>query len=168
MELKTEVILNALAIILFLGFGTACVIAFTTLDKQKEIVIPSRYGRQVGPLEIVYVNVALVLVAAMLYFQNYRFLPSIIAFVLLIFFNSRMSSGISHGGVFIGFNYLEWNRIAGYRIINDEISTVQIRVYANKKQYVIRCDKEMRKDAEHLFIENGIELKREENNEAFN
>ncbi|MCR5701519.1 MAG: hypothetical protein K6G76_05165 [Lachnospiraceae bacterium] len=166
--MKTEVVLNALAIILFLGFGTACVIAFTTLDKQKEITIPSRYGRQVGPLEILYVNLALVMVAVMLYFKNYRFLPAIIVFVLFIFFNSRMSSGISPGGVFIGFNYLEWNKIAGYRIINDKISTVQIRVYANKKQYVIRCDKDMRRDAEHLFIENGIKLLREENNEAFN
>lgn len=166
--MKTEVVLNALAIILFLGFGTACVIAFTALDKQKEITIPSRYGRQVGPLEILYVNLALVMVAVMLYFKNYRFLPAIIVFVLLIFFNSRMSSGISPGGVFIGFNYLEWNKIAGYRIINDKISTVQIRVYANKKQYVIRCDKDMRRDAEHLFIENGIKLLREENNEAFN
>lgn len=157
--MKSEVVLNGLAIILFLGFGAACVTAFSTLDKQKDIIIPSRYGRQTEPLEIIYVNAALILVAIMLYEKSYRFLPALTVFVLMIFFNSRMISGISPTGVFIGGTFLDWNKLDGYRIINDEISTIQIRVYANKKQYVLRCDKELRRKAEHLFIGHEVALR---------
>ena len=154
-------ILNGLAIILFLGFGLACVIAFTTLDKQKDITIPSRYGRQIGTMEILYVNASLVMIAIILYEKSYRFVPALATFVLLVFFNSRMSSGISPLGVFIGTTFLEWNRLEGYRIINDQISTVQIRIYTADKQYILRCDKDVRRDAEHLFIEHGVILRKE-------
>ncbi len=159
--MKIDVILNGLAIILFLGFGLACVIAFTTLDKQKDITIPSRYGRQIGTMEILYVNASLVMIAIILYEKSYRFVPALATFVLLVFFNSRMSSGISPLGVFIGTTFLEWNRLEGYRIINDQISTVQIRIYTADKQYILRCDKDMRRDAEHLFIEHGVILRKE-------
>lgn len=161
-SLKIDVILNGLAIILFLGFGAACVTSFSTLDKQKDIKIPSRYGRTVGPMEILYVNAALIMIAIILYEKSYRFVPALIAFVLLVFFNSRMTSGISPLGVFIGTSFFDWNRLEGYRIINDQISTVQIRVYAGGKQYVLRCDKDQRRDAEHLFIEHGVMLRKEE------
>ena len=154
--MKIDVWLDAAAVILFLGFGMAAVIAFSTIDKQKEITISSRYGRQTGPLEILYVNGALLLIALMLYQNNYRFLPTLVVFVLLIFFNSRMQSGIAPIGVFIGTTYLEWNRIHAYKIINDEISTIQIRVYANKKQYVLRCAKEQRAQAESYFWDHNI------------
>jgi len=153
---KIDVWLDAAAIILFLGFGMAALIAFSTIDKQKEITISSRYGRQTGPLEIVYVNVAFLMIGAMLYYNNYRFLPALCVFVLLIFFNSRMQSGIAPIGVFIGTTYLEWNKIEAYKIINDEISTLQIRVYANKKQYVLRCGKEQRAQIESYFWDNSI------------
>ena len=160
--LKTDVILNALAIILFLGFGVACIIAFSTLDKQKDITIGSRYGRQIGPMEILYVNAALIMVAFTLYAHSYRFVPALIAFVLLVFENSRMQSGISPLGVFIGTSLFEWNKLEGYRIINDKISTVQIRVYVNGRQYILRCDKDKRRDAEHLFNEHGVVLMKDE------
>lgn len=153
---KIDVWLDAAAIVLFLGFGMAALIAFSTIDKQKEITISSRYGRQTGPLEIVYVNVALLLIALILYQNNYRFLPALCVFVLLIIFNSRMQSGIAPIGVFIGTTYLEWGRIESYKIINDELSTVQIRVYANKKQYVLRCAKEQRAQAESYFWDHSI------------
>ena len=153
---KIDVWLNVAAIILFLGFGMAALIAFSTIDKQKEITVSSRYGRQTGPLEIVYVNVALLLIALILYQKSYRFLPALCVFVLLIIFNSRMQSGIAPIGVFIGTTYLEWGRIQAYKIINDEISTVQIRVYANKKQYVLRCAKEQRAQAESYFWDHNI------------
>lgn len=154
--MKIDIYLNALSIILFLGFGMASLIAFSTLDKQKEITIPSRYGRQTGPLEIFYVNISLLLVAVMLYSHNYRFLPVLIVFVILILLNSRMESGIAPSGVFIGATYLEWEKIKAYHIVNDAISTVQIQVYANKKQYVLRCDKEKREQILAFFIEQRI------------
>lgn len=157
--MKIDVWLDAAAIVLFLGFGMAALIAFSTIDKQKEITISSRYGRQTGPLEILYVNVALLLIALILYLNNYRFLPALCVFVLLIFFNSRMQSGIAPIGVFIGTTYLEWGKIEAYKIINDEISTIQIRVFANKKQYVLRCDKEQRSQIESYFWDHNIQEK---------
>ena len=92
----------------------------------------------------------------MLYIHSYRFLPALLAFVLLIFLNSRMQSGIAPDGVFIGTTYLEWKKIKSYQIVNDEISTVQVRVYANKKRYVLRCDKKQRAQIADYFKEHGI------------
>lgn len=157
--MKIDVWLDAAAIVLFLGFGMAALIAFSTIDKQKEITISSRYGRQTGPLEILYVNVALLLIALILYQNSYRFLPALCVFVLLIFFNSRMQSGIAPIGVFIGTTYLEWGKIEAYKIINDEISTIQIRVFANKKQYVLRCGKDQRSQIESYFWDHNIQEK---------
>lgn len=157
--MKVDIYLNALSVILFLSFAMASLIAFSTMDKQKEITIASRYGRQTGLLEILYVNISLLLAAYMLYSHNYRFLPAITAFVVLIFLNTRMESGIAPIGVFIGATHLEWEKIKAYHIINDEISTVQVRVYANKKQYVLRCDKAQREQIVDYFIEQGIQDK---------
>ena len=157
--MKIDVWLDATAIILFLGFGMAALIAFSTIDKQKEITIDSRYGRQTGPLEILYVNIARLLVGVTLYLNSYRFLPALCVFVLLIIFNSRMQSGIAPIGVFIGMTYLDWNKIEAYKIVNDEISTIQVRVYANKKQYVLRCAKEQRAQIESYFWDHNIQEK---------
>ena len=154
--MKVDMWLNGLSIILFLGFFMAALIAFSTIDKQKEITIESRYGRQIGTLEIVYVNVALLLVAVMLYFHSYRFLPAIVVFVLLIFFNSRIQSGVAPLGIFVGTTFLRWDEMENYRIVNDEISTIEVRVYANRKRYVLRCSKEDRGQIEQYFAENGV------------
>lgn len=148
--------LNCLAIIFFSGFAMAAMIAFSTIDKQKEITVYSRYGKNTEPLEILYVNIALLMVGVMVYRHTYRFLPALLAFILLIFLKSRMQSGISPNGVFIGTTYLPWNKILAYKFVNDEISTIQIRVYANKKQYVLRCDKEYMKQIDFYFLEHGI------------
>lgn len=156
--MELEIIQNALSIILFFGFGMAAFIAFSTIDRQKEIVITSRYGRQTGPLEILYVNIALVIVAVMLYNQSYRFLPALVAFVFLIFFNSRMQSGIAPEGVFIGTTFLEWGKIKSYRIVNNEISTIEVQVYANRKRYVLKCDKQYRAQAEEYFEKYDIPI----------
>ena len=166
--MKIDMWLNGLAIILFLGFFMAALIAFSTIDKQKEIVIDSRYGRQTGTLEIIYVNAALLLVAVMLHFHSYRFMPALIAFILLIFFNSRMRSGIAPLGIYVGTTFLGWEEIDSYLIINDEISTIEVRVYANQKQYALRCSKEERLQIEQFFADNKVKAKRRENeNETF-
>lgn len=164
--MKLGMWLNGLAIILFLGFLMAALIAFSTIDKQKEITVSSRYGRQTGTLEIIYVNIALLLVAAMLYFHHYRFLPALVVFVLLIFFNSRMRSGIAPAGIFVGITFLHWEEIESYLIVNDEISTIEIQVYANKKRYVLRCSKESRSQIEQYFAENGVRIRKEIKNET--
>ena len=50
--MELDIVLNGLAIILFLGFGMASVIVFSTIDKQKDITVLSRYGRNTEPLDI--------------------------------------------------------------------------------------------------------------------
>lgn len=156
--MKLDIVLNALSIILFLGFGMAAFIAFSTIDKQKEIRVFSRYGRHTEPLEILYVNIGLILVAVMVLFHNYRFLPAIVAFLLLILFNSRIQSGIAPEGVFIGTTFLSWDDVQEYRVVNDEISTIKVLVYGNQKCYVLRCDKEQRMEIESIFEENKIPI----------
>lgn len=152
-------LLNGLAIILFLGFSTAALIVFSSLDKQKEITVGSRYGRQTSTLEVVYVNIALLAVAFMLHIHMYRFLPALLVFVLLIFFNGRIQSGIAPQGVFIGTTFLDWEQIQEYRVVNDEISTIAVFVYANHKRYVLRCSKDYRKEVESYFLEHNIAIR---------
>lgn len=163
--MEIEIVWNTMSIILFLGFGMADLVAFSTIDKQKEITVTSRYGRNTGPLEILYVNIALLLAAGMLYYHSYRFFPALTAFILLVFLNSRMISGIAPIGVFIGTIYLEWDKIRFYQIVNDEISTVQVQVYAGKKRYVLRCRKEYRSQVETYFKEHNIPLRSEKEEE---
>ncbi len=163
--LEIEVVWNILSIVLFLGFGMADFVAFSTIDKQKEITVYSRYGRNTGPLEILYVNFALLSVAGMLYYHSYRFFPAVTAFILLIFLNSRMQSGIAPIGVFIGTTYLEWGKIHAYQIVNDEISTVRVQAFAGKKCYILRCRKEYRSRIEAYFNEHNIPLRSEKEEE---
>lgn len=163
--MKVDMWLNGFAIILFLGFFMAALIAFSTIDKQKEITVESRYGRQIGTLEIVYVNVALLLVAVMLYFHSYRFLPALAAFVLLIFFNSRIQSGVAPLGIFVGTTFLRWEEMENYHIVNDEISTIEVQVYANRKRYALRCSKKDRRQIEQYFAENGVKIRQLESPE---
>ena len=84
-----------------------------------------------------------------------------------------MRSGIAPIGVFIGITYLEWKKIRAYRIVNDEISTVELRVYADRKQYALRIAKEFRDEAESYLKEHDIscsieQTPQEEKNETFN
>lgn len=157
--MELDIVLNALAIILFLGFGMAIAIVFSTIDKQKEITVFSRYGRNTEPLDILYVNIGFVLVALMLVFHNYRFLPALAVFLVWIILNSRTRSGIAPVGVFIGSTFLSWKDMNGYRIINDEISTIKVLVYSKEKCYVLRCDKSQRTEVESYFAQNGISKK---------
>lgn len=154
--MELDIVLNALAIILFLGFGMAIAIVFSMIDKQKEITVFSRYGRNTEPLDILYVNIGLVLVAVMIIFHNYRFLPALAAFMVWIMLNSRIRSGIAPVGIFIGTTFLDWKSIVGYRIVNDEISTIKVLIYSAEKCYVIRCDKSQRVEVESYFAQNGI------------
>lgn len=156
---------NGLAIVLFLGFLTAAIIAFSTIDKQKEITIESRYGRQTSTLEIIYVNVALVLVALMIIRHSFRFMPALIVFVLFIVFNSRIRSGIMAEGVYIETTLIEWKDMEAYRIVNDEISTIEVRVYARDKRYVLRCAKENRQKIEEYFAAHDVPVRKKANKE---
>ena len=157
--MELDIVLNGLAIILFLGFGMASVIVFSTIDKQKDITVLSRYGRNTEPLDILYVNIGLLLVAVMIVMHSYRFLPALLVFLLWILLNGRTQSGVAPAGVFIGSTFIGWDEMTAYRIINDDISTIKVLIYSREKCYVLRCDKEKRKEVEDYFVRNGTEKK---------
>lgn len=156
--MQLEVMINGLSIILGLGFAMAALIAFSTLDKQKEITAESRYGRQTSTSEIVYVNIGLILVAVLIYTKDFKFLPALLSFMLLILLNSRMRSGVAPIGVFIGTTYLPWKSVKSYNFVNDDISTIKLEVRGNDKIYVLRIDKEQRKLVESYMFDNSIPL----------
>jgi hypothetical protein len=78
-----------------------------------------------------------------------------------------MQSGIAPHGVFVGTAFLKWEEMEAFRVVNDEISTVKVLVYANHKRYVLRCDKQDRMQIEAYFSENGIKATEDED-ETFN
>lgn len=141
----------ALAIILALGFFTADIIAIIILDKQKTIVVYSRMGRQTNPVEIINVNVALLLIGYFIYIKYFVFMPAIVCFVVFIILSTRVQSGMSEEGIYVGLTFIEWDKVKSYKIINDDISTFMIKLRANKRQYVFRCDKVKRSEIEDIL-----------------
>lgn len=166
--------IHILAIVLCFGFSTVAVIGIMILDKQQEIQVKSRYGHKNNTLEIIYVNVALLLCAYLLYIQYYLFIPALAAFIVVVIITTRLTSGIGETGIFIGMTYLEWNKIKNYGIINDDINTLQIRIHANERRYILRCDKENKKMIIKLFEDHQILQKQpgrkegNKQNETFN
>ena len=144
-----------LAGILFLGFFTAVMIGIVVVDKQKTITIYSRLGRRTNLIEIINVNLALLVTAYFVYIRYYIFMPAIVFFVLFIIITTRVQSGMSEQGVFIGMTFIEWDKMKSYKIINDDISTFTLKIRANKRQYVFRCDKSQRVAIEDILLAHG-------------
>lgn len=141
----------ALAVILALGFFTADIIAIIILDKQKTIAVYSRMGRQTNPIEIINVNLALLLVGYFIYIKYFVFMPAIVCFIIFIILSTRVQSGMSEEGIYVGLTFIEWNKVKSYKIINDDISTFMIKLRANRRQYVFRCDKVKRSEIENIL-----------------
>lgn len=148
----------ALASILFLGFFTATVISIYVVDKQKTIKIYSKLGRRTTVIEIINVNIALILVGIFVYIKFYVFIPALLFFIIFILLLSRVQSGMSDEGIFVGMTFIEWSKVKSYKILNDDIATFTIKIRANKRQYVFRCDKSVRKDIENILQEHGKQV----------
>ncbi len=140
-----------MAVILALGFFTADIIAIIILDKQKTIAVYSRMGRQTNPIEIINVNLALLLVGYFIYIKYFVFMPAIVCFIIFIILSTRVQSGMSEEGIYVGLTFIEWNKVKSYKIINDDISTFMIKLRANRRQYVFRCDKVKRSEIENIL-----------------
>ena len=140
-----------MAVILALGFFTADIIAIIILDKQKTIAVYSRMGRQTNPIEIINVNLALLLVGYFIYIKYFVFMPAIVCFIIFIILSTRVQSGMSAEGIYVGLTFIEWNKVKSYKIINDDISTFMIKLRANRRQYVFRCDKVKRSEIENIL-----------------
>lgn len=144
-----------LAGILFLGFLTASVLGVFVIKKQKDIIIFSRMGHQTNAIEILQVNAALLLMVFFVYRKMFLYVPVVVVFILFAMITTRVQSGISEQGVFIGFTFIEWSKIKTYKIINDDMNTFLLKVRANKRQYVLRCNKENKAQVVELLNKHG-------------
>lgn len=136
--------------ILTLGFATIGIVSCVVLHRQKSIIIESRLGRSNSVSEIVNVNVALVGIAMSVWFQYYVFVPPLLMYIFFIVITTRIRSGLSENGMFVGLTFIDWEHIEGYKFVNDNINTIKVKLRANKRQYIIECEKEQKSVMEQL------------------
>ena len=63
---------------------------------------------------------------------------------------TRIRSGLSEEGMFVGLTFIDWEHIEGYKFVNDSINTIKVKLRANRRQYIIECEKEKKADVENL------------------
>lgn len=135
---------------LTLGFVTIGIISCVGLHRQKKIIIESRLGKSSSVSEIVNVNIALVGIAMSVWFRYYIFVPPLLMYIFFIVITTRIRSGLSEEGMFVGLTFIDWEHIEGYKFVNDNINTIKVKLRANKRQYVIECEKEQKEELEAL------------------
>lgn len=148
---------------LTLGFATIGIIGCIVLHRQKKIIVESRLGKSSSVSEIVNVNIALVGVALSVWFRYYVFIPPLLMYIFFIVITTRIRSGLSEEGMFVGLTFIDWEHIEGYKFVNDSINTIKVKLRANRRQYIIECDKSQKKDVEALVrgkLKEMIEVKR--------
>lgn len=140
----------AVSAALTLGFGTIGIISCVVLHRQKSIIVESRLGKSSSVSEIINVNVALVGIAMSVWFHYYIFVPPLLIYIFFIVITTRIRSGLSEEGMFVGLTFIDWEHIEGYKFVNDNINTIKVKLRANKRQYIIECDKEQKNELEEL------------------
>lgn len=132
---------NILMGILFFSFLLLSVHSVRTIIRQRELVILSRMGNRSNLIEVLDVNIALLVIIFLVYQKLYLYIPTVAVFAFFIMSITRLKSGIANTGIFIGMTYVEWKNIKAYKIINDDINTLQVKFRANNRQYIMRCNK---------------------------
>lgn len=140
----------AVSAALTLGFGTIGIISCVVLHRQKSIIVESRLGKSSSVSEIINVNVALVGIAMSVWFHYYIFVPPLLMYIFFIVITTRIRSGLSEEGMFVGLTFIDWEHIEGYKFVNDNINTIKVKLRVNKRQYIIECDKEQKNELEEL------------------
>ena len=140
----------AVSAALTLGFGTIGIISCVVLHRQKSIIVESRLGKSSSVSEIINVNVALVGIAMSVWFHYYIFVPPLLMYIFFIVITTRIRSGLSEEGMFVGLTFIDWEHIEGYKFVNDNINTIKVKLRANKRQYIIECEKDRQEEVENL------------------
>lgn len=153
-----DIWIGVLSFVLFLGFATAVMVCISAIKKQSGIIIKSRLHHRLNNSEVIYANLGLILLVVLLYFEFYVFVPAILAFVLFIILTTRVQSGLTADGALIGTTYLEWEFIKGYKLVDDEndSNVIVLKIRANRKQYVLVCDRRDRRDITELMNKNHV------------
>ena len=152
--------ITILGFVLFLGFGISVWLCVSAIKKQESIVIPSRLHHRMSGYEIIIANVGLVFAVIMIVFQYYIFLPAVICMVLFIILQTKIQSGITEEGALIDTTFLEWEFMKSYKLVYDENdgSTIILKISANRKQYVLVCNREDKKKIEKIFTDNKVKV----------
>ncbi|MDE7366480.1 MAG: hypothetical protein K2N24_03895, partial [Lachnospiraceae bacterium] len=74
-------------------------------------------------------------------------------YIFFIVITTRIRSGLSEEGMFVGLTFIDWEHIEGYKFVNDNINTIKVKLRANKRQYIIECEKEQKAEVEELVRE---------------
>lgn len=139
-----------LALVVFVVLATMSAIGIVVLKRQKAICVESRLGASSSVSELINVNIGLLLVALLVWFREYLLIPPVLMYIIFIMISTRIRSGLSEEGAFIGLTFLDWKHMEGYKFVNDSLNTFKVKLRANHRQYVLECDKEYRPQVEKL------------------
>lgn len=155
-----DVWIGVLGFVLFLGFATAVLVCVSAIKRQSGIIIRSRLHRKVNSAEVIYANIGLIILAVLLYLHYFVFVPAVLAFVLFIIMSTRIQSGLTEEGAVIGTAFVEWEFMKGYKLVDDEgdSNIVILKIRANRKQYVLVCDRRDRESICELFVRHHIKM----------
>lgn len=153
-----DVWIGVLGFVLFLGFATAVKICISAINRQSGIIIKSRLHRKLNTAQVIYANAGLVVLAVLLYFHYYVFVPAVLAFVLFIVLSTRIQSGLTNEGAVVGTAFLDWEFMKGYKLVDDEndSNVIILKIRANRRQYVLVCDRRDRLSIRELFNKNSV------------
>jgi hypothetical protein len=153
-----EVWIGVLGFVLFLGFFTAVLVCISAIKKQSGIIIASRLHHKLNNSEVIYANAGLVVLAILLYFHYFVFVPAVLMFVLFIVLSTRIQSGLTAQGAVVGTTFIDWEFMKGYKLVNepDDSNIIILKIRANRKQYVLVCDRRDRLAIADLFKEHQV------------
>ncbi|MBQ9233715.1 MAG: hypothetical protein IJ167_06745 [Lachnospiraceae bacterium] len=152
--------ITILGMVLFLGFGISVWLCISAIKKQEEIIIASRLHHKMSGYEIIMANIGLLFAVIMIAYHYYIFLPAVICMVLFIILQTKIQSGITEDGALIDTTFLEWEFMKSYKLVyeEDRDSIIVLKIRANRKQYVLVCDREDKKKIEEIFKKNKVKV----------
>ena len=158
--------ITILGMVLFLGFGISVWLCISAIKRQEEIIIPSRLHHKMSGYEIIMANVGLIFAVIMIIYNYYIFMPAVISMVLFIILQTKIQSGITEDGALIDTTFIEWEFMKIYKLQYDENdgSTIILKIRANRKQYVLICNREDKKKIEEIFNGNHVKITKTINN----
>lgn len=153
-----DVWIAVLGFVLFLGFFVAVMVCISAIKKQSGIRIASRLHHKLNISEVVYANLGLITLVVLLAFRYYVFVPATLVFVLFIVLSTRIQSGITDDGAVVGSAFIEWEFMKSYKLVNDpkDSNVIILKIRANRKQYVLVCDRKDRVAIHDIFQKNNV------------
>ena len=133
-------------------------VCINAIKRQSGIIIKSRIKRKLNSSEVILANLGLIVFLVLVYFRYFLFVPAVLSFVLFIVLSTQIKSGITENGAVVGTTFIDWEFMDGYKLVNDEgdINVVILKIRANRRQYVLVCDRKDRKAIDKIFKENYV------------